>query len=48
MQIQPHDLILLEHEYAEYSFMQEGMTQFEAHRKAEEKFNYAKALKERK
>lgn len=48
MKIQPHDLILLEHEYAELSFMKDGMTQHEAHKKAEELYNYSRALKERK
>lgn len=48
MKIQPHDLILLEHEHAEYLYMSQGMTQSEAHEKAEELYNYAKALKERK
>ena len=48
MKIQPHDLILLEHEHAEYIYMQKGLSQEEAHRKAEEQFNYAMALKERK
>lgn len=46
--LQPHDLILLEHEHAEYVYMKQGMNQEKAHRKAEEQFNYAKALKERK
>ena len=48
MDFQPHDLILLEHEHAEYVYMKQGMNQEKAHRKAEEQFNYAKALKERK
>ena len=48
MKIQPHDLILLEHEYAELSFMKDGMTQHEAHKKAEELYNCSRALKERK
>lgn len=48
MEIQAHDLILLDHEYTEYLYMKQGMTQREAHEKAEEQFNYAKALKERK
>lgn len=48
MDIQPHDLILLEHEYAEALYMKQGFSQSEAHKKAEEEFNYAKALKERK
>lgn len=48
MKIQPHDLILLEHEHAEFLYMKQGMTQAQAHQKAEKKYNYAKALKERK
>ena len=48
MDIQPHDLILLEHEHAEYLYMKQGMTQEQAHHEAEKKYNYAKALKERK
>ena len=48
MEVQKHDLILLQHEHAEYLYMQEGLKQSEAHKKAEEQFNYAKALKERK
>lgn len=48
MEIQPHDYILLEHEHAEYFYMKQGMTQQEAHKKANEKYNYQKALRERK
>ena len=47
MEIQKHDLILLQHEYLESEYMKQGLSQAEAHKKAEEKFNYAKALKER-
>ena len=48
MDIQPHDIILLEHEHAEYVFMQQGMSQAQAHELAEERYNYEKALRERK
>nr|DAW47654.1 MAG TPA: minor capsid protein [Caudoviricetes sp.] len=47
MIIQDHDLILLQHEHLERELIRKGFSQQEAHRKAEEKYNYAKALKER-
>lgn len=46
MKTQPHDLILLEHEHAEFLYMQQGMIQAQVHQEAEKKYNYAKALKE--
>lgn len=48
MEIQPHDLILLEHEHAEFLYMKQGLSQAQAHQKAEQKYNYSKALQERK
>lgn len=48
MEIQPHDLILLEHEHAEFLYMKQGLSQAQAHKKAEQKYNYSKALQERK
>lgn len=44
----PYDIILLEHEYAEQALMKQGLGQYEAHVKASEKYDYGKALKERK
>ena len=48
MEIQPHDLILLEHEHAEFLYIKRGLPQVQANREAEKKYNYSKALKERK
>jgi hypothetical protein len=39
--IEPHDIILLEHELLEREYMMKGFSQEVAHRKAEEKYNYA-------
>jgi hypothetical protein len=39
--IEPHDIILLEHELLEREYMLQGFSQDVAHRKAEEKYNYA-------
>lgn len=45
--IQPHDLILAEHEYLEYCLMKEyNMTYEAAHKIAEESYNYSAALRE--
>ncbi len=45
--IQEHDLIMLKHEYLEYGLMNKaGMPYKDAHRLAESKYNYAKALME--
>ena len=46
MEIQPHDLILLEHEHAEFLYIKRGLPQVQANREAEKKYNYSKALKE--
>ena len=48
MEIQPHDLILLEHEHVAFLYIKRGLPQVQAHREAEKKYNYSKALKERK
>jgi hypothetical protein len=45
--IEPHDIILLQHELLEREYMSKGFTQEAAHRKTEEEFNYAKPVKER-
>jgi len=43
--IEPKDIILLEHEYYEYKLMNEkGMSYIEAHTIAQEKYNYQKAV----
>lgn len=42
----PHDLILFKHEALEAQCMAEGMTQGQAHDKANELYNYQKMLKE--
>lgn len=45
--IQEHDLIMLKHERLEYELMnKKHMSYQEAHRLAEKKYNYQKALKE--
>ena len=41
-----HDLILFKHEALEAKYMNQGMSQREAHLKANEQYNYQKALKE--
>ena len=41
--IQPHDILLLRHEIEEIKFVKDGMSQSEAHGKASEKYNYARA-----
>lgn len=46
-EILPHDLILLLHEYAEQEYMLCGLPQREAYDKANEKYNYKKALLEK-
>lgn len=44
-EIQEHDLIMLRHEHLEYGLMNKlGMSYEEAHRLAEKKYNYKKAL----
>lgn len=43
--IQPHDLILIQHEALEAEYMSSGMTFDEAHNKAQEQYNYALALR---
>lgn len=47
MEIQSHDLILLQHEHLEAEYMKQGLTQKEAHEKTDLIYNYGKALKER-
>lgn len=42
----PHDLVLFRHEALEARYMAEGMTQGQAHDKANEQYNYQKMLKE--
>lgn len=42
--IQPHDLILLQHEALESQYMYSGMAYDEAHKKAETEYNYRAAL----
>ena len=42
----PHDLVLFRHEALEARYMAEGMTQGQAHDKANELYNYQKMLKE--
>lgn len=42
MQILPHDRTLIEHELLEKKYMQQGLSQNDAHIKASEKFNYQK------
>ena len=44
--IQPHDLTLLRHEIMERKLMEQGHSQREAHRAAEEKYNYSKESRE--
>lgn len=41
-----HDLILFKHEALEAKYMNQGMSQREAHLRANEQYNYQKALKE--
>ena len=48
MKIQEHDIILLYHEHLEAEYMAQGMSQAEAHKKANLKYDYSKALIERK
>jgi len=43
--IEPHDIILLEHELLELEYMLKGFSQEVAHRKAEEIYNYAIHIK---
>ena len=43
--IQPHDLILIQHEALEAEYMASGMPFEEAHSKAESQFNYTMALR---
>jgi hypothetical protein len=46
--IQPEDMLLLEHEYLELTLMQnQGMSYNEAHIKASEQYDYAAAIKAR-
>ena len=45
--IQPHDHILLKHEFMEYELMLEGYSQQNAHDIVNEYYNYKKALSER-
>jgi len=42
-----HDVILLRHELLEREYMSQGLSQDIAHKKAEEKYNYANLVKER-
>ena len=46
MNPEEHDLILFKHEALEAKYMNQGMSQREAHLKANEQYNYQKALKE--
>ena len=43
--IQPHDHILLKHEYAEQAYMSKGYSQQQAHDMANKKYNYAESIK---
>lgn len=45
--IQPHDYILLKHEYEEQGYMAKGYSQQQAHDMANIKYNYTESLKER-
>lgn len=45
--IQPHDYILLKHEYAEQAYMSKGYMQDEAHELANKKYSYQNALRKR-
>jgi hypothetical protein len=42
--IEPQDITLLKHELLEREYMLQGFDQNSAHRKAEEKYNYAKLV----
>ena len=44
--IQTHDYILLQHEYAEQNYMSKGYSQQQAHDMANKEFNYKKSLSE--
>jgi len=46
--IQFHDHILLKHEYLEQEYILEGYSQQQAHDMANDKYNYTKALNERR
>jgi hypothetical protein len=46
--IQPHDIILLEHELLEIDYMEKGLSQSDAHELTNQKYNYQKALQGRK
>ena len=46
--IQPHDIILLEHELLEIDYMEKGLSQSEAHELTNQKYNYQEALQKRK
>ncbi|MBQ6250181.1 MAG: hypothetical protein IJK57_00710 [Ruminococcus sp.] len=44
--IQKHDITLLHHEKMESDLMKKGLSQLEAHRISEKKYNYAKESRE--
>lgn len=44
--IKEHDITLLRHELMEYDLMEQGYSQFEAHRITENKYNYGKEVKD--
>lgn len=44
--IQKHDITLLYHEKTESDLMKKGLSQLEAHRQSEKKYNYAKESRE--
>lgn len=46
--IEPHDIILLRHELMEIDLMNNGISQQDAHNLTNTKFNYRKALDERR
>lgn len=43
--IQPHDITLIKHELTEQKLMKQGLSQNEAHRKAEKLYNYSDGVK---
>ena len=45
-QIREMDLVLLKHELLESEYMEQGYSQSDAHKKAEEQYNYSICVKE--
>ncbi len=43
---EPHDITMIKHELLEQELMQSGMTQYEAHNKASQTYNYSKEAEE--